>query len=193
MRPGAIPSAGPPGPEEDRVSEQGNRRIDRIRRPDFVEGLEALSLDELRGRRDECLAEREYLSFLRRLVQGRAEILRAELEHRDTGGGAKPLVERLASILGVEGQGPSRGEAVKVGLPEEEMLLARRRVERLVTDTGISDPAQLDDERLAQAVDLLVAEEHEVSETRADLLQVLDRLQDELKRRYKDDPSLVLS
>jgi hypothetical protein len=175
------------------VSEQGNRRIDRIRRPDFVEGLEALSLDELRARRDECLAEREYLSFLRRLVQGRAEILRAELEHRDAGRTAAPLVERLASILGIEGQGPSRGEAVKVGLPEEEMLLARRRVERLVADTGLSDPTQLDDERLSQAVDLLVAEEHEVSETRAGVLEVLDRLQDELKRRYKDDPSLVLS
>lgn len=175
------------------MSEQGNRRIDRIRRPDFVEGLEALSLDELRARRDECLAEREYLSFLRRLVQGRAEILRAELEHRDAGRTAAPLVERLASILGIEGQGPSRGEAVKVGLPEEEMLLARRRVERLVADTGLSDPTQLDDERLSQAVDLLVAEEHEVSETRAGVLEVLDRLQDELKRRYKDDPSLVLS
>jgi hypothetical protein len=159
------------------VSEQGNRRIDRIRRPDFVEGLEALSLDELRARRDECLAEREYLSFLRRLVQGRAEILRAELEHRDAGRTAAPLVERLASILGIEGQGPSRGEAVKVGLPEEEMLLARRRVERLVADTGLSDPTQLDDERLSQAVDLLVAEEHEVSETRAGVLEVLDRPQ----------------
>ncbi len=175
------------------MSEQGNRRIDRIRRPGFVEGLDALPLEELRARRDECLAEREYLSFLRRLVQGRAEILRAELEHRGAGGAAAPLVERLASILGVEGQGPSRGEAVKVGLPEEEMLLARRRVERLVADSGISDPTQLDDDRLAQAVDLLVAEEREVSEARAGVLEVLDRLQDELKRRYKDDPSLVLS
>ena len=73
------------------------------------------------------------------------------------------------------------------------MLLARRRVERLVADAEISDPGTLDDERLAAAVDLLVSEEHEVSQARNDVLQVMDALQEELKRRYRDDPSLVLS
>jgi hypothetical protein len=172
--------------------EGGHRRIDRVLRPDFVEGLEHLELDELRARRDECLAEREYLSLLRRLVQGRAEILMAEVERR--GGGADaPLVERLASILGSETQGPSRGEAVRVGVPEEELLLARRRVERLVADAGISDPGALDDGRLAAAVEVLVREEQEVSESRSAVIEVLERLQEELRRRYKDDPSLVLT
>jgi hypothetical protein len=176
------------------MSEQGgNRRIDRIRTPEFVEGLAGLSLEDLRARRDECYAEREYLSLLRRLVQGRAEILRAEVERRGSGGEAGSLVDRLSTILSSEGQGPSRGEAVKVGLPEEEMLLARRRVERLVADAEISDPGALDDERLAAAVELLVGEEHEVSQARSDVLQVMDALQEELKRRYRDDPSLVLS
>jgi hypothetical protein len=172
----------------------GNRRIDRIRRPGFVQELDALSLEELRARRDECLAEREYLSLLRRLVQGRAEILRAEVERR---GGERDqegdLVERLSQVLAAEPQGPSRGEAVKVGVPEEEMLLARRRVERLVADAGLSDPAALDDARLAAAADLLAAEEREVSSSRAEVLVALDALQDELKRRYRDDPSLVLA
>lgn len=176
------------------MSEQGgNRRIDRIRHASFTDGLSGLDLDELRRRRDDCLAEREYLSFLRRLVQGRAEILRAEIERRGGDGVEGSLVERLATILGTEPQGPSRGEAVKVGLPQEEMLLARRRVERLVSDSALSNPAQLDDARLGEAADLLVSEEHEVSAARADVIAVLDRLQDELKRRYKDDPSLVLS
>lgn len=171
----------------------GNRRIDRIRRPEFLEGLPGLSLDELRHRRDDCLAEREYLSLLRRLVQGRAEILRAEIAHRGDGGERGPLVERLATILSSGGQGPSRGEAVRVGVPEEEVLLARRRLERLVSDAGISDPSALDDEQLAGAVDLLAAEEREVSKTRAEVIAVLDRLQGELKRRYKEDPTQVLS
>lgn len=175
------------------MSEQGNRRIDHIRRPEFLEGVEELALDELRRRRDECLSEREYLSFLRRLLQGRAEILRAELERRDGVTSEGSLVERLATILSGEAQGPSRGEAVRVGLPEEELLLARRRVERLVSDVAISDPGRLDDERLAEAADLLVREEQEVSQSRAEVIQVLDRLQDELKRRYRDDPSLALT
>jgi hypothetical protein len=176
------------------VSEQsGNRRIDRIRRPEFVEGLGDLSLEDLRTRRDECYAEREYLSLLRRLVQGRAEILRAEVERRGGGGEGGSLVDQLSTILSAEGQGPSRGEAVKVGLPEEEMLLARRRIERLVADAEISDPGTLDDERLAAAVELLLREEREVSQARNDVLHVMNALQEELKRRYRDDPSLVLS
>jgi hypothetical protein len=171
----------------------GNRRIDRILSPEFVAGLSGLELDELRRRRDECFAEREYLSLLRRLVQGRAEILRAEVERRGRGGGEGSLVGALSTILAADAQGPSRGEAVKVGLPEEEMLLARRRVERLVADAGLSDPGALDDERLGEAVELLLREEREVSEARAGVLRAMDTIQEELKRRYRDDPSLVLS
>ena len=171
----------------------GHRRIDRINEASFLEGIGELPLDELRARRDECLAEREYLSLLRRLVQGRAEILQAELASRSSDDDAGPLVDRLASILaGDEQQGPSRGEAVRVGLPEDEMLQARRRVERLVADAGISDPASLDDAELKSAVDTLVMEEHEVSQSRSMVIGVLDTLQDELKRRYKDDPTLAL-
>jgi hypothetical protein len=175
------------------VSEQANRRIDHIRSPGFVDDLDGLSLDDLRQRRDDCLAEREYLSLLRRLVQGRAEILKAEVERRGGGEDQAPLVERLAEILSGEPQGPARGEAVRISVPEEEMLLARRRVERLVADAGISDPGSMGDRQLAGAVEVLAREERAVSEARSDVLTALDALQDELKRRYKDDPSLVLS
>jgi len=175
------------------VTEQGNRRIDRIRRPDFLQDLAGIPLDELRERREECLAEREYLSLLRRLVQGRAEILKAEVDRRGGADTEGTLVEQLAAILTTEPRGSSRGEAIKVGVPEEEMLLARRRVERLVSDVGLSDPTALSDERLAEAVDALVREEREVSASRSAVIDVLDALQEELKRRYKDDPSLVLS
>ncbi len=179
------------------VSDQpttGHRRIDRIRDTAYVAGLGELSLIDLRARRDECLAEREYLSLLRRLVQGRAEILRAELDARGSDEDRGPLVDRLSTILaGDERQSASRGEAVRVGVPEEELLLARRRIERLVADAGISDPGTLDDGQLAAAVDLLASEEREVSTARSDVIRVLDTLQDELKRRYREDPTLVLS
>ena len=176
------------------MSEQGHRRIDRISETTYVEGLADLSLEDLRVRRDECLAEREYLSLLRRLVQGRAEILRAELESRASNQDLGPLVDRLAQVLGggEEHESGSRGEAVHVGLPEEEMLLARRRIEALVADAGISDPGSLDDQRLESAVETLAAEERVVSGDRTTVLRVLDTLQDELKRRYKDDPTLAL-
>jgi hypothetical protein len=173
---------------------EGSRRVDRIREAGYLTGLAELSIDELREKRDECMAEREYLSLLRRLVQGRSEILKAELESRGTGEEAAPIVERLATILSADDRerGPSRGEALRVGLPEEEMLLARRRVERLVANAGLSDPTALDDDALGKAVELMSAEERDLSETRAEVMRVLDAVQDELKRRYKDDPTLVL-
>ena len=170
-----------------------NRRIDRILEPTFVQGLDALPIEELRRRRDECLAEREYLSLLRRLLQGRAEILKAESEARASGAEQAPLVERLTAIL-ADDEHPttSRGEAVRVVVPEEEMLLARRRVERLAADADLSDPSALDDDVLATAIEALVTEEEGVSASRRQVLDVLDALQDELKRRYKDDPTLAL-
>jgi hypothetical protein len=169
-----------------------NRRIDRIRDPSYLDGIEGQSLEDVRARRDECMAEREYLSLLRRLVQGRAEILKAELASRGSDD-ARPLVDRLSEILASDQPVTSRGEAMKVSLPEEEMLLARRRIERLVADAGISDPSELDDDRLKEAVEVLSGEEREVSAQRGDVHRVLDALQDELKRRYKEDPSLALS
>ncbi len=169
-----------------------NRRIDRIRDPSYLDGIEGHALDDVRARRDECMAEREYLSLLRRLVQGRAEILKAELSSRGSGD-ERPLVDRLSEILASDQPVTSRGEAMRVTLPEEEMLLARRRVERLVADAGISDPSDLDDERLQEAIEVLGGEEREVSAQRTDVHRVLDALQEELKRRYKEDPSLALS
>ena len=169
-----------------------NRRIDRIRDPSYLDGIESQSLEDVRARRDECMAEREYLSLLRRLVQGRAEILKAELASRGSDD-ARPLVDRLSEILASDQPVTSRGEAMKVSLPEEEMLLARRRIERLVADAGISDPSELDDDRLKEAVEVFSGEEREVSAQRGDVHRVLDALQDELKRRYKEDPSLALS
>jgi hypothetical protein len=172
---------------------QGHRRIDRIRDAAYLDGLADRSLEDVRALRDECLAEREYLSLLRRLVQGRAEILQSELTARGSAEDSGPLVDRLARILaGSEGRGAARGEALKIGVPEEEMLLARRRVERLVADAGISDPQTLDDDQLGEAVDILGREEQTVSEARGAVISVLDAVQDELKRRYKEDPTRVL-
>jgi hypothetical protein len=62
----------------------------------------------------------------------------------------------------------------------------------LAADSGISDPSALNDEELGAAIDALVAEEERTSEARRDVMNVLDVLQDELKRRYKENPSLSL-
>jgi hypothetical protein len=166
--------------------QQGRRRIDRIMADGYGEGIDALSLDDVRARRDECLAEREYLSYLRRLLHGRLEILRAEVEAR-AAGTEIPLVDRLAAILGSDTPiGPSRGEALRLGLPEDEMNNARRRVERLMSSSAFSDPETMDDETLQRAIGALAEDEHEVSAARRKVMDLHDTFQEEIKRRYKD-------
>ncbi len=179
----------------------GKRRIDRILAPSYAEGLEELSLDEVKNRRDESLAEREYQSLLRRLVQGRLDILRAYLEKRAPGNGAataasgdQALVAELAQALASSaGSRRSRGEALRLLVPPDEMHLARRRVEKLLADPSISDPRALSDQELTDAVARLESEEKLVSADRTAVIRVHDRLQSELRRRYRQDPSLALS
>jgi hypothetical protein len=166
------------------VKEGGKRRLDRVLAAKFAEGLEGLEESEVRERRDLSRAEREYLSLLRRLIHGRLDILRAERERRVSGGEA--IVDRLASVLAEGPSGPGRGEAPTVPIPEEEMALARRRVERLVSDTRLSDLANLSDDDLAAAIERLEEEEREVSNVRKQVITVLDRLQEEIKRRWRD-------
>jgi hypothetical protein len=172
----------------------GQRRIDRILDPSYTDALQSLELTEVKRRRDECLAEREYQSLLRRLVQGRLDIARAERGRREAGHDEGSLVDNLVAALSSDAPtGSSRGEALRISVPPEEMTLARRRVESLVADTNISDPRSLSDEELAQAASRLEEEERNVSADRGAVIEVHDRLQDELKRRYKKDPSEALA
>jgi hypothetical protein len=170
--------------------EGGKRRIDRVLSPGFVRGLREIPVEELKRRRDEALAEREYLSLLRRLVHGRLDILRLEVKRREEGDSGS-LVDRIAEALVDEGRGSARGEAVRLAVPDADVSLARRRVERMVGDAKISDPTELSDNELGQSERRLAGEERMVSKARNAVMAVHDQLQDELKRRYKEDPSLI--
>jgi hypothetical protein len=164
----------------------GKRRIDHVLAPDFTEGLEQIDLGELRRRRDVCRAEREYLSYLRRLLQGRRDILQAELDRRRRGGDSESVLSHLAAILADAPVGPSRGEAPVVTIPDEEITLARRRVERLVSDSRLSDLPALSDEELEDAVVQIDEEERTLSDLRGRVIDVHDTLQAELVRRYRE-------
>lgn len=163
----------------------GKRRIDRILAEGFADDLPEMEMDELRARRDLCRAEREYLSFLRRLLQGRRDLLRDELDRRRTGGDPAPLVERITAVLSEGSRAPSRGEAVLVTVPEEEISLARRRIERLLSDAHLSNLEGIEDGELEEAIARIDGEERETSQTRASVIELYDRFQEELKRRYR--------
>src|SRR5437763_11701841 len=87
--------------------EGGKRRIDRVLSPDFVRDLAGLPIDDLKSRRDDAVAEREYLSLLRRLVHGRLDIVRLEAKRRSEGGEGS-LLDHLTEALVEHERGGSR-------------------------------------------------------------------------------------
>ena len=173
---------------------QGNRRIDKVLDPDFVEGLGQLSLEDLRERRREAEQEETDLSYMRRLLQGRLDILRAELARR--GGEQTDLVQALPHILSDDGPstGP-RGLGRHVTAEPSRADAHRRHVEQLVADVDLSNPSAHDDASLRRVLATLEAEEQKVSESRRSVQQVMDALTGEVTRRYREgdaDPSDLL-
>jgi hypothetical protein len=173
-------------------SEATSSRQEEVLSPDFAENLAGLPLDELRQRRDLALAEREYLSDLRRLVQVRQDLLTAERERRCSGGEQEPLVDRLRTVL-AEGpsSGASRGEAVRFQLSDDDLAEAERRADSMAPEAGLMVPDKMSEGELDELRARLDQEERTVSSARSKVLAVHDRLQDELKRRYREDPSSI--
>src|SRR5205823_9891588 len=104
----------------------------RVLDPSFVEAVEAMSTDEVRGRRDEALAERDYQSYLRRLVQARQDLLEQEQARRVEGSEPRALVDRLIAVLALGPQGGSRGEALRLQVPPADIATAERQMRELL-------------------------------------------------------------
>jgi RsiG-like len=170
----------------------GSGRAATVLDPAFVLGLADLSTDEVRRRRDESLAEREFLSYLRRLLQVRQDMLTAERTRRDSGEERGPLVERLTSVLARGGKAEAtRGEAIRTVLSEADIEQAQQQAEDLLPKISVDDPDSLGEEQLDQAVKALSEAERAVSSRRSAVLRVHDRLQEELKQRYRDNPAEI--
>ena len=170
-----VPAPGAAGPA-------GRRRLDRVLSPAYVADLAALPLRELQIRREEASREETELSFARRLLQGRLDILRALDEQRRSGAPQGSIVGRLTEIL-ADDPGPSRtlGQVTVAG----PALGPRRRLaERLIDDVGLADLDRLDDAALAAAIARLQVAEQAISDLRRQVQGVLEMLAAQIGARY---------
>jgi hypothetical protein len=69
---------------------QHQRRIDRVLGPEYLAGLEARSLDEIRDMDRECSEIETELSYVRKLAQARLDIIQAEVDRRAARGLRRP-------------------------------------------------------------------------------------------------------
>ena len=170
----------------------GRRRIDRVLAPDYLTGIAELELPDVRARRMEADQEEVDLSYARRLLQGRIDILRAE-QSRRAGGieapapgtrGAAAIVEALKRILADDNR-TDRGLGRHITATPSRVGEHRREAERAVADVGGSDLTGMDDTTLADAVSRLEDVERRVSRSRRQVQHVVDELTAEIARRYK--------
>jgi hypothetical protein len=164
---------------------RGNRRIDRVLAEDYLQGLSGLPLAEVRELRAEAEQEEVDLSYLRRMIQGRLDILRAELNRRE-GTGAQDLVEGLAAILADEPRAPARGMGRHSTVEPSRADSHRRYVEALVADVDLSDVTARSTDELAHALRTLSEEEQGLSSKRRAVQAVMDACSAEITRRYRD-------
>lgn len=164
-------------------------RIETLLADEYLDGLDRLSLDELRTKKADATAVETAVSYYRRLAQGRIEILEAWGE-REGGGGVEALVADLPRILAGASVGRSSAADTRFAEPApaiEDVDLGGR--ERLVADDTLANLPALSRDELEATLAELRDFERELSETRRRLHGVIDALELEIaRRRAGSDP-----
>lgn len=154
----------------------------------FLDGLANRDAEMLRSMRARCQRLETSLSYLRRLAQGRIDIVASELARRAEGGDPgdlDELVDRLPDVLS------DRTRTAGVGhLPQ---YLATGNIEGTLVEeladmeveARLSELPTVSAEWLTSAREHLTSYEHKVSALRRGLFERIDAIQEELIRRYR--------
>jgi hypothetical protein len=173
----------------------GRRPIDRVLSPGYADDLSVLTPEELRDRRQEAEQEEVDLSYARRLLQGRLDLLRSEQTSRrvDTPNSPEPGERTDAEIVrdivaAISEDGPRRDHGLGRHLDVEPSRVGehRRAAELAVADPHVSDAHELSDDELAEAIVRIADLEHAVRLNRQRVQQVTDALTEEVARRFRE-------
>ena len=167
--------------------DQNRRRIDVISDDDFAENLEHVTLEELRDRRRVCDTVDTELSYYRRLLHGRMDLLAFE-QRRRSGEETRSLIEALPEILadsiGAEAPADLPAKALAIEAPEIPET-GRRDIDRVLEDDFLAHLPTLDDEEVESIQTMLAEAETEISAQRRTGYDAYERIQAELSRRYR--------
>jgi hypothetical protein len=170
--------------------------LDRLLAAEYLGDLPARPIEQIRSMRAECQSVEVGLSYLRRLVQGRLDIVAAELGRRRTGGASDlaSLVDQLPEILAEHVHAPGVGRLPTLMTPSEADLDALRTELDEVCDVNtVSTITEVADADVGALVEALTELERSVSARRRALFERIDALQAELTRRYKSGEASVES
>lgn len=163
--------------------------LDRLLDDAYLRELSAREANELRSMRAECQAVEAKLSFLRRMVQGRLDIVNAELDRRASGTATddlSDLVERLPQILADKGRAPGPGRLPTNLLPPEDEGLTAE-LDEISGPHALGSLPDLPDEDLRDVASRLQDLERRVSRQRRAMFDVIDAVQAELASRFEQE------
>ncbi|MGW8887262.1 RsiG family protein [Streptomyces sp. NPDC055749] len=196
---GAVPGPGPTAtnlpvsgpvsgpvsvPEQAMVTGAGDGLSAVRAQPEF----RGLRLPELRTLRKEAQRDEADLSYVRRLVQGRIDILKAELARRRDP--ESPVVDRLSEIL-ADTPSLHRSSARHVTLTTPRSDEYRQLAAETLAEVELSDLDARTDDELHTAMGRLVRYEQQVSRRRHRLQRTADDCSAEIARRYRDGEAQV--
>ena len=166
------------------VSEH-RRRIDTVLEPDYLADISEADLDELRRRRESAEDVEAQISYYRRLLHGRVDLLNFELRRR-SGQEERSLIEALPEILA---SGMTFGSEPNLRhldpMPPIPETTGRRLIDRIMDEGILTQLPELTDDELTEAIDRVQEVEAELSAQRRQLHVVIDALQDEIIARYR--------
>src|SRR3712207_6370502 len=140
----------------------GGAAVDALLAPDFLADVATRPMADVRRLRRQAEQEEVNLSYTRRLLQGRLDIVRRELQRRADNDG-RSLVDLLPEILAEKGRGPAHGlgrhQTVQPGEPEQYEAWVNGLTPRI----DLSAVTELPDPDLEQAARGLAAAEKELS------------------------------
>ncbi|MEU1861885.1 RsiG family protein [Streptomyces gardneri] len=166
--------------------------VQRTAEPGLADGpqpdLGALRLPELRALRREAQSDEADLSYVRRMLQGRIDILRAELARRTDP--EAPVLDRLSEILAdVPSRHRSSARHVTMSTPRGDEY--RRLAAEMLSEVELSDLTARTDEELHTAMGRLAGYEQQISRRRQHLQRTADDCSGEIARRYREGEAQV--
>ncbi len=144
--------------------------------------------------RTSCQEVETALSMLRRVVQGRLDIVGLELTRRVDGGDPADLpdlIARLPELLADRTHAPGVGRLPQIMAPGELPPELDAELDAILGSGRLADLPGLDDEVLRSLADQLETFEHKVSGQRQALFDRIDALQAEITRRYKTGEATI--
>ena len=162
----------------------------------YLQGLEQRSTVDVRAMRAECQSLETQVSFVRRLAQGRLDIVDAELDRRHRGRPPSDLAEMVAALpdtLGRHLTAPGSGRRPTTIEPIEPDPLLVEPLDRILDVDALGSLPSRSDSELGQIRVALAEVEADLSARRRQVFERLDALSAEITRRYRTGEASVES